>query len=78
MIIKHGQLTLLQHIGQGNIKLSFDHDIIYHILGEFGIVYKATLKERFGNTSVVAVKTLKGKGNFFDRSILHNTLCYVI
>ena len=67
MLIKHGQLTLLQHIGQGGLYMIvyvYRVTVVFTapsiIVGEFGIVYKAKLTHRM-ETSTVAVKTLKGK-----------------
>ena len=71
MLIPYTRLKLMECVGQGmeeTLHSSCCNNIIVssalHIVGEFGVVYKAQYTEPEGDigykTSTVAVKTLKG------------------
>ena len=62
LLINSCNLQLGKIVGQGII-ISYSHLNLTIVLGEFGIVYKALLKEAGHpgyNSETVAVKTLKG------------------
>ena len=61
LLINSCNLQLGKIVGQGII-ISYSHLNLTIVLGEFGIVYKALLKEGYNKkySETVAVKTLKG------------------